>query len=140
VPEFILPHGTEANERKFNDMDPFIRGYIEAMFFTNTGNLEDGDLQDATTADLAQATLLAIIIDCADFQHKAERFLKKVYASPKGYDPVQAGRDFWFTRCGHGVGFWDRGLGTPGDDLSEIARAFGNVDMVRGDDGKVYVE
>ena len=52
----------------------------------------------------------------------------------------QAGRDFWFTRCGHGVGFWDRGLGATGDELSEIARKFGNRDMVLGDDKKVYVE
>lgn len=37
--------------------------------------------------------------------------------------------DFWLTRCGHGAGFWD-GDYEKGDELSEIARQFGGVDLV----------
>jgi len=35
----------------------------------------------------------------------ARQWLMRVADS---YDDEQAGRDFWFTRQGHGVGFWDR--------------------------------
>lgn len=37
------------------------------------------------------------------------------------------GHDLWLTRCGHGAGFWDRGLGKLGDKLSERARLLGDV-------------
>jgi hypothetical protein len=37
------------------------------------------------------------------------------------YDLEQAGRDFWFSRNGHGVGFFDRGLGEAGDALQAVA-------------------
>lgn len=66
---------------------------------------------------------------------------------------------FWYTRNGHGVGYWDRdqlsryvdiGGGTEGDlgdSLSEAARDFGNVDASFGEDessptgyGFVYVQ
>jgi len=59
------------------------------------------------------------------------------------YDEAQAGRDFWFTRCGHGVGFWDRGFietyaSDAADSLSEAANKSGNVDMYLGDDSQIY--
>lgn len=49
-------------------------------------------------------------------------------ADGRGYRHGEAvGHDFWMTRNGHGVGFWDRGLGDEGDALSEIAREFGEA-------------
>ena len=47
--------------------------------------------------------------------------------------------DFWLTRNGHGAGFWDRGLGSVGDELTKNAKPFGSVDAYVGDDGKVYL-
>jgi hypothetical protein len=51
----------------------------------------------------------------------------------------QIGHDFWLTRNGHGAGFWDRGLGKLGDDLTALCRPYGESDLYVGDDGKVYV-
>ena len=58
------------------------------------------------------------------------------------FDREQAGRDLWYTRNGHGVGFWDRDddvYGPHADALCEVARAMGSVDLYRGDDGKLYL-
>ncbi len=52
----------------------------------------------------------------------------------------QIGHDFWLTRCRQGVGFWDRGLGDLGDELTELARSFGELHLYVGDDGKVHSE
>ena len=54
-------------------------------------------------------------------------------------DAEQAGHDFLLTRDGHGVGFWDRGLGEVGDRLTRACGSYGASDAYVGDDGKVYV-
>lgn len=55
----------------------------------------------------------------------------------------QVGHDFWLTRNGHGAGFWDRySLGheyaEEGDRLTKIAKTFGEVTLVVGDDGVIH--
>jgi len=113
MPEFILP-GKESPE--FNTLDPFTQGYIEAMFFTDGEQLHlDGCgngtfLADSSEApcfgDLAPEALATIILDCATFQAANRESLEVAYS--RAYDAAQAGRDYWFTRNRHGVGFWDR--------------------------------
>lgn len=153
----------------FDNLDSFTQGYIEAMFFTDEEQLceESGrDMPsvafDAETmetrfvggnspgfGDLAPATLARIIADCTAFRAslpvdghgRTWLDLASDYA-PQGYDDEQAGRDFWFTRNGHGVGFWDRGLGEVGDKLSNACgwrTSFQQVDSYVGDDGLIYL-
>lgn len=145
MPKFIFDRGSPAAEERFAALDPFTQGYIEAAFFTETGYPEDEELENASFADLAPEAITQAETDCA-------RFIKRLPrdgmgrspldlandCAPEGYSDEQAGRDFWFTRNGHGVGFWDRGLGPVGDTLSEVARAAGCRDMYRGDDGLIY--
>lgn len=143
MPEFILDHGTPEAARAFAQLDAFTQGYIEAMFFTDASDPDDGDLQDATTAELAPDTLAQIVAECSDFQTRHAALLAQAYACAD-YGPEQAGRDFWFTRNGHGAGFWDRDqLDELGDALSELcgwrAPAFHEINLYRGDDGKVYL-
>lgn len=49
------------------------------------------------------------------------------------------GHDFWLTRNRHGTGFWDRGLGELGDQLTKWAQTYGEADLYAGDDGEVYL-
>jgi hypothetical protein len=137
VPEFILDKGSPAASKAFTELPSFVQGYIEAMFFTDTGYAENGDLEHATVEELAPEFKDRIEADCAAFVQQADALLRKACAEHP-YEMVQAGRDFWFTRCGHGVGFWDRGLGDVGDKLSDACKQFGNVDIYRGDDGLIY--
>ena len=55
-----------------------------------------------------------------------------------GMDVSMVGHDFYLTRCGHGAGFWDRGLGERGDYLTYWAKTFGSADFYVGDDGLIY--
>ena len=82
-----------------------------------------------------------LVDDCKKFQEENVALIESAKAvSCNGYDEQQAGHDFWLTRCGHGAGFWDRGLQQAGDDLTEAAQAphYNTVDLYIGDDGKIY--
>lgn len=128
MPEFILEIGSVEHQRDFNALDGFTRGYIEALFFTDEEQLceeSDGEREMPSVAfnmatmesrfvggnsfgfaDLAAVALESIIRDCEAFQRSNAALLESAYA--RDYDAEQAGRDFWFTRNGHGVGYWDR--------------------------------
>lgn len=69
------------------------------------------------------------------------------------YDPARVGHDLWFTRNGHGAGFWDRpevydGVMTVrelaqkvapiSERLTDIANAMGERDVYIGDDLHLY--
>jgi len=54
-------------------------------------------------------------------------------------DPGQLGHDLWLTRNHHGAGFWDRGLGKLGDDLTLLAHSLGESELYVGDDDKLHL-
>lgn len=140
MPEFILDHGSPEASAVFNSLDDFTQGYLEAAFFTSTGHMEDEDLEHASLAEMHWETIEQAKADCADFQTSFANLLDQAYASETAnYDEARAGHDFWYTRNGHGVGFWDRNLGDLGDKLSEMARPYGETNLYRGDDGLIYI-
>ncbi len=114
-------------------LDAFTKGYIEAALWSSTD--EHGEPLDAvhTVDDIAPATLATMIADCTDFCTANAALL-----ADGGQSDDYNGHDFWLTRCGHGAGFWDRGLGEVGDKLTEAASAYGSVDLYVGDDGLIY--
>jgi hypothetical protein len=118
------------------DLDLFTRGYIDAMFFTECHS-DNPELEYATFDDLSENALELIKKDCAEFLSKNSALLDAAISTIE-YDLFQAGCDYWFTRNGHGVGFWDRNLGEIGDQLSDAAR-YSEVYLYKGDDGKLYI-
>lgn len=50
----------------------------------------------------------------------------------------QVGHDFWLTRNRHGTGFWDRGLGELGRELTDLAHPYGEAHLYVGDDGQLH--
>jgi hypothetical protein len=167
MPQFEMDQDGLVEGLEFADLPAFVQGYLEAMFFTNeaTGvsmvdwsdpevqsDLEEGSLDgplpaDAGFGDIYPDSLKTAIEECAAFEKEAADLLEQAYQ--RDYDAAQAGRDFWFTRCGHGVGYWDRdvlsstgakwsgGNDTDGESLgeklSDIARTYGNRDASFGD-------
>lgn len=106
----------------------------------------DGSIpEDSGFGDFHPKSIRRAIEECEAFQAEAADLLEQAYGHtfpartigdgslPDShrpawdYDEAAAGRDFWYTRCGHGVGFWDRDLGDIGDKLSVIARRYGDV-------------
>lgn len=77
----------------------FTAAYIEAIYFTETG---DGD-QPGADATLSAYDKCKALNDCSAFM-QAYRDLLVAH----NIDPTQAGHDLWLTRNGHGVGFFDR--------------------------------
>ena len=136
MPAFELELGT--GEAWFNSRDEVVQGYVEAMLFTASD-----DVEGATVGDLSTEARERICADCMAFQATYE-FRDAWNNSGNGYefDREQAGRDFWFTRNGHGVGFWDREphvYGSHAVTLDSAADRFGTVDLYRGADGKLYL-
>lgn len=116
----------------------FPQGYVEAMFFTESG--EPGDALDGCVFDdLSPEALAQIQVDCTAFVGRAFEMLAEAYYADPEYNLACAGRDFWFTRNGHGVGFRDRGLPeSVSQPLDTLAQTFGEVQPYKGDDGKIY--
>lgn len=140
MPEFIMPFGDVESVRTFNSLDAFTQGYVEAMFFTDTGTGDDEELEDACFDDLSFEALVDIIEDCRDFQGEQAAQLLEAYAR-EGYSEERAGHDYWLTRNGHGAGFWDRSEldeGSLGDKLSDACR-YQPVSLYKGDDGYLYI-
>lgn len=135
--EFILDTGAAAE--RFEALDAFTRGYIEALFFTDASDTDD-ECHGLDVADIAPEAWDKIVRDCAAFQYGAAPLLALAY-DRDDYSEEQAGRDFWFTRNGHGVGFWDRDqldAGALGDKLSALCR-HESCDVYKGDDGRMYL-
>jgi len=119
------------------ELDKFTQGYLECALWSSTD--EDGDSLDSVygVEDFAPVTLQGAVRECKDFQEDQQDLLKAAY-DQRGYTADKAGHDFWLTRNGHGAGFWDRGLGEIGDQLTEASKAYGDVDLYAGDDGLIY--
>lgn len=123
MPKFVM----ENRDQCARTESEFVLGFIEAMLFTETSPAFDSDewfsdeCRDAQEQGQADGTLpgdvgycdihpdslAAIRADCEAWQAANADLLRQACDRP-GYDMAQAGRDYWFTRNGHGVGFWSR--------------------------------
>lgn len=123
------------------EVDVFTRAYLECALWSSTDNADDtgGSPLDESfgVEDIAAETLLEAKRDCEDFQEAQRDLLDQAYEQ-YGYSEASAGHDFWLTRNGHGAGFWDRGLGEVGEQLTQASHAYGSVELYVGDDGKVH--
>lgn len=122
-------------------VDEVTRHYIVAALWSTTdgedGNLDDTKGVDDLSPELAQSARE----DCKAFLHAnvADALLYSDQIDTSEYTwEARFGHDFWLTRAGHGVGFWDRGLGDLGQRLTAAAKTYANEDWYIGDDGKVY--
>ena len=78
------------------DQERFFRSYLEAIYFTETGDTDQPEAGD----ELHEQCLVKESEDCRKFFNAYH----ELFEGNEG----QAAHDFWFTRNGHGVGFWDR--------------------------------
>jgi hypothetical protein len=118
------------NSHAYYSLDDFAKGYVEAAFFTNGDTCDENEnlLNDLGVERLTKKAVAKIANDCAQFQKEAADLLNQAYL--RDYDDSQAGRDFWFNRQGHGVGFWDRKEleeNELGEKLSEASKKFGEA-------------
>lgn len=116
----------EESERYAAEM---VGQYLESAEWTSEWDLTQSDIEWAPEA-LATAKR-----DCIAFMVAARALL----ADDARIDAEQCGHDLWLTRNHHGVGFWDRGLGDLGEQLTALAQRMGGCDAYVGDDGYGYL-
>jgi len=120
---------------KQEPLDAFTKAYITAALWSTNDESDPsgGDPIDDNYGpdDIAPDALAKIQSDCQAFLAANQNLISENMTED------QAGHDFWLTRCGHGVGFWDRGLGEVGEKLTEASRAFGECWIEVGDDGQL---
>lgn len=119
---------TTKNEITRQTTDPFLCGYLDAALFTTDEHPPSGvDYVASGRADQLFPNLPEWFIeqakkDCAEFQAENTELLTKAG------DAWQNGSDFWYTRNGHGVGFWDRGYADEiADPLTEACKQYGEA-------------
>lgn len=123
------------------NLPAFIQGYVDAALFACYVDLDCNETRDFTTfdqagygwQDLAPEAQDSVVKDCDRFLHDHRHLI------PPERE-VQAGMDFFFTRSGHGAGFWDGGWPEHGATLTEACRPYGDAGFILGDDGRIYHE
>ena len=123
----------------------FVQGYLEAALWSSViyrgeeGAEEEGNEDPFDkhygVDDFTDDALIKSINDCNNFVRENGEKL-----SGASLDYGQHGHDFWLTRNRHGAGFWDRGYGVVGKELSDAAKAYGEVNLYETDDKKVGVD
>ena len=114
--------------------DRTVRAYLEAALWSSTD--EEGEPLDAVFSvdDFAQSAVDQAASDLDDFFAANEEAIEE-----SGLSDKEVAHNFWLTRNRHGAGFWDRGLGEIGEELTEAAHAYGESDAYEGDDGQIYL-
>ena len=100
----------------------FYNAYLEAIDFTDTGDI--GQPPHGTELDVFY--MREALIDCLSFYQRIACYISD--------DRIEeAAHDFWFTRNGHGAGFWDGDwddvLGNYGEKFTKIAEGYGETDV-----------
>jgi len=118
-------------------MDEFTRAYMEAILFAESDDAGNPLEYNYDVTDFSAEALRRIKKDCDAFQQQVD-FNDTRYTVDTAPVLVKAGHDFWFTRAGHGTGFWDGDWPEQiGEELTALSEKFGNVDIYVGDDGKL---
>ncbi len=115
-------------------IDATVSAYLDAVIFTDCG--EDADVPEG--AQFADVAIIEAYATCADFLTQAMRAGLWQQWLDAGMTIAAFAYDYWLTRNSHGAGFWDRGLGELGDNLSDMATIQGSVYAYAGDDGLIY--
>lgn len=113
--------------------DPFLRGYLLAAMFTEDPNPRSGEFSQSERPDILlpripEDFVVKAVVDCSNFQTLAAKDLVEA-VDVHGRDLEACGGDLWYSRNGHGVGFWDRDLGDCGDALDAVAERMGEHDL-----------
>lgn len=110
----------------------YYSAYFEALFFAEVTS--DNDYLKRYDYDFSNINTNDLIKQFKQldyFFNEADSILENT-----DYTHEQACHDFYFTRCGHGVGFWENDYCNEdqGKKLTEIAEQYGEIYI--SDDGK----
>jgi hypothetical protein len=115
------------------DLDKIVNGYLQCALFT--GVTEDDEPMDYVynIGDFSEEAVEQATVECALFVQSNLDDVRELLDSHGGVDNEDIGMDLWYTRNGHGCGFWDRGYGELGDRLTEYCHTIPERSVVAGD-------
>jgi hypothetical protein len=116
------------------DIDSVLAAYIASALWTSVDDDDKPMDSEYDATDLADETVTQMREDVESFLNSVEEAGWDV----SKWTDSQMGHDFWLTRNGHGAGFWDRGHGQIGTDLTDLAKPYGEFCLYVGDDGSIY--
>tara|TARA_R100000808_G_C2080279_1_gene104398 strand:- start:296 stop:691 length:396 start_codon:yes stop_codon:yes gene_type:complete len=120
--------------------DKYFPDYADCALSLSTGENDEPLDGLYSVDDISDDTAKAMKKDIVDFLDYLDEQLEGWSDSlPDWYGFEQFAHDFWLTRNGHGAGFWDRGLGKIGDQLTEHSKAFGSCDLYVSDDSEICI-
>lgn len=128
----IIPDSIDDEYR-----ETFTESYIDAAIEDGQDRGEEESdlrLDGLSSCDLADEARTKMEADCKAFIDANAETLARVMCDLSAGD---AGYNFYMSRMGHGVGFWDRDLGEDGDKLHEACK-HREIYLYRGEDGKIY--
>jgi len=106
--------------------DHFMRHYLEAMCFTDFET-------EVELPPLSQEMAVQVLRECGTFYLLAREYMTD------DNDLEMCAHDFWYTRNGHGAGFWDGDWPEPAcSKLTGFSERFGEAHVYKGDDGLLY--
>jgi len=115
-------------------MDKYTKQYFETALWSSIDDNDEPMDKKYSIEDLSVEAIEKAKKDTTEFFEKAGSLLDN-------YDYEDAMHDFWLTRNGHGAGFWDGDyLTEDGEKLTKISKEFGEINLIVGDDGKLYLE
>lgn len=132
-------------------IDDATHGYIEAMFFCAIDSpgwraemADEGHVVvhssdfNGDSSDLDVATRDAINDDVSAFVRDNAQDIATVVNASALADAREVGHNFYFTRNGHGTGFWSRGYGF-GDGVESALRRLSDASEAYGEAHEVEV-
>lgn len=126
-----------THESAIQDAMDFTRAYLVCALWSSVDDNDEPFDSNYTLTDISSQTLSQATKDCTNFLLDNPNSFND---TPECYTVEQAGHDFWLTRNGHGAGFWDRGLEDAGESLTQACEDYNEINVVLGDDGKIYFE
>ena len=125
--------------KKTISIDDFTREYLTAALFTDQPDewCSPGEFTESDRACIDRMTkdcIAKAIADCAKFRELASAAGIDIDDMSQ-CDKDSAARDFWYTRNGHGAGFWDGDWeDSIGKTLTSISKRFPEtgLDFYRG--------
>ncbi|WP_299315972.1 hypothetical protein [uncultured Halomonas sp.] len=120
---------------------PGLRAYLECALWSSVDDNDEPFDKNYDLDDIADSTVLQAYKDLKQIHELADLTCPRW----EEFWAIEAfAHDFWLTRCGHGAGYWSRysdgDAQEIGQRLSDIAKTFGGLDPVLGDDGLIYFE
>lgn len=128
--------------------EEFYRQYvITALWLECPGSPDENDDRSfsdrgITIEKLQPETAAKMRADCDKFYDDPANAADLAAWRERHNGDVEAGHDFWLTRNGHGMGFWDRfndgPLEAAGNRLTAACDAYNVYSLDLADDGTVY--